>query len=92
MTKAEFIHNISQKVKLSKAQTAAIVDTMLEEITALLERGDSISLTGFGTFSVNTRGARQGRNPRTGEPLHIPPSKSPHFKPGKGLKEALKQK
>ncbi len=66
MTKAEFVERVSRKTKLSKAQTARILDTTLGEVQALLKKGDSIAFTGFGTFSVSKRKARKGRHPRTG--------------------------
>ncbi len=90
MTKANFIEKVSKKVKLSKAQTANIMDTTLNEIKALLKKGDSIALTGFGTFLVARRKARKGRNPRTGEAMKIPATKTPRFRPGKHLKAAVK--
>ncbi len=90
MTKAQFIQNVSKKVKLSKAQTAKIMDALLGELQGLLKKGDSIALTGFGTFLVTRRKARKGRNPRTGEPMKIPATKVPRFRPGKHLKAAVK--
>ena len=90
MTKAEFISNISKKVKLSKAQTGRILDTTLGELTGLLKKGDSIALTGFGTFLVTKRKPRKGRNPRTGATMNIPASKVPRFRPGKNLKATVK--
>jgi len=90
MTKAEFINNVSKRVKLSKAQTARIVDTLLDEVQALLKRGDSIAFTGFGTFMVTKRKARKGRNPRTGAIMNIPATAVPRFRPGKHLKSAIK--
>ena len=90
MTKAEFIQNVSKKVNLSKAQTGRILDTMLAEVTALMKKGDSIAFTGFGTFHVTKRKARKGRNPRTGQPMNIPASAVPRFRPGKNLKATVK--
>lgn len=90
MTKAEFIERVAKKTKLSKAQTGRMVDATFEEVQVLLKKGDSIAFTGFGTFSVTKRKARQGRHPRTGAPMNIPASKAPKFKPGKFLKEAVK--
>lgn len=90
MTKAEFIASVSKKTKLTRAQTGRILDTTLEEIETVLKTGDSISFKGFGTFMVTRRKARQGRHPRTGAVLNIAASKSPHFRPGKRLKDALK--
>lgn len=90
MTKAEFINRVSKKTKLSKAQSARILDATLSELQGLLKRGDSIAFTGFGTFSVSKRRARKGRHPRTGQPMNIPASKVPRFRAGKFLREAVK--
>ena len=90
MTKAEFIERVSKKVRLSKAQTGRVMDAALDEVTGLLKRGDSIALTGFGTFLVTKRKARRGRNPRTGATMNIPASTVPRFRPGKHLKASVK--
>jgi DNA-binding protein HU-beta len=90
MTKAEFVQKVSRKVKLSKAHTAKIIDTTLDEVQGLLKKGDSISFTGFGTFSVSKRKSRRGRHPRTGSPMTIPASRVPRFRAGKFLKTAVK--
>ena len=90
MTKAEFVQKVSKKVKLSKAHTAKIIDTTLDEVQGLLKKGDSISFTGFGTFSVSKRKSRRGRHPRTGSPMTIPASRVPRFRAGKFLKTAVK--
>ena len=90
MTKAEYIDRVSKKVRLSKAQTGRIMDAMLEELTGVLKRKDSIALTGFGTFLVSKRKARKGRNPRTGAAMSIPASAVPRFRPGKQLKSVVK--
>lgn len=90
MTKADFIQAVSKKVKLSKAQTGRILDATLDEVTALLKKGDSIAFTGFGTFLVSRRKARKGRNPRTGSTMNIPAAKVPRFRPGKHLKATIK--
>jgi DNA-binding protein HU-beta len=62
---------------------------MMEAVKKPLKKGDSVSLVGFGTFSVSKRAARLGRNPRTGAALKIKAAKVPRFKAGKGLKDAL---
>ena len=90
MTKADFVSNVSKKVKLSKAQTGRILDATLAELTGILKKGDSIALTGFGTFLVTNRKARRGRNPRTGSVMNIPASRVPRFRPGKHLKATVK--
>jgi DNA-binding protein HU-beta len=90
MTKAEFVAKLSKKIKLSKARTGKIVDVTLEEVEGLLKKGDAISFTGFGTFSVSKRKARRGRHPRTGKPITIPASRVPRFRAGKFLKSAVR--
>jgi nucleoid DNA-binding protein len=90
MTKAEFIMRVAKKCKLSKAQTAKIIDATLEEVEGLLKKGDSISFTGFGTFSISKRKARRGRHPRTGNPMIIAAAKVPRFRAGKNLKAAVR--
>ncbi len=90
MTKAEFIERVSKEAKLSKAQTGRLVDTIFDEIAALMKVGDSIAFTGFGTFHVSKRKARKGRNPRTGAIMNIPESNVPRFRPGKNLKTSIK--
>ncbi|HEX7929259.1 MAG TPA: HU family DNA-binding protein [bacterium] len=90
MTKAEFVQKVSKRVKLSKAHTAKIIDTTLEEVQGLLKKGDSISFTGFGTFSVSRRKPRRGRHPRTGSPMTIPASRVPRFRAGKFLRASVK--
>ena len=90
MTKADFIARVSKKVRLSKAQTGRVLDTMLDELTGVLKRKDSIALTGFGTFLVSKRKSRKGRNPRTGAAMNIPASSVPRFRPGKNLKSTVK--
>ncbi len=89
MNKAEFITNISDAAELSKADTGRAVDAMIEVIKKALKKGDTITLVGFGTFSVRKRAARQGRNPQTGATIKIKASKNPAFKAGKALKDAV---
>ncbi len=91
MTKAEFVEKVSKKVKLSKAQTARLIDATFEEVAGLMKRGDSIALTGFGTFHVSKRQARKGRNPRTGEIMKIPATRVPRFRAGKNLRASIKK-
>lgn len=89
MNKAELIDAIAESADLSKASAARSLDAALDAITKALKRGDSITLVGFGTFSVRKRAARMGRNPRTGETIKIKASKVPGFKSGKALKAAI---
>lgn len=89
MNKSELIDSIAEKSGLNKTQAGDALNAVMDSIGDALEAGDSISLVGFGTFSVKDRKARTGRNPKTGEELNIPASKVPSFKAGKNLKERL---
>ena len=89
MNKAEFIEAVADGAELSKADAGRAVDAMVAAITKALKKGDTVTLVGFGTFSVRKRGARTGRNPRTGESVDVDAKRVPHFKPGKELRERL---
>ncbi len=89
MNKAELVDAVAAKADLSRSDAANAVDAVFDTITNVLQKGDGVSLVGFGTFSVKRRAARTGRNPRTGEPLQIPATNAPGFKAGKGLKDAV---
>jgi DNA-binding protein HU-beta len=89
MNKAEFIEAVADTAELSKADAGRAVDAMISAITRTLKKGDSVTLVGFGTFDVRKRGARTGRNPRTGEEIKIKASLNPAFKAGKALKDAV---
>ncbi len=89
MNKAELIEMVASQAGLSKSDAASAVDSVFNSITKTLQDGDSVTLVGFGTFAATDRAARTGRNPRTGEAITIPASKSPKFKAGKALKDAL---
>ena len=89
MNKAELIDMVASEADLSKTDASAAVDAVFNGITKSLRKGDSVTLVGFGTFSVGNRAARTGRNPRTGEAITIKASRSPKFKAGKALKDAL---
>ena len=86
MNKTELIDAIAAQADISKAAAGRALDAAVESITAALQKGDSVSLIGFGTFYVGERAARTGRNPRTGKTLEIKAAKSPKFRPGKGLR------
>ena len=90
MTKMDLIETVAGKVGLTKADAGRAVDALLDAVSAALAKGEKVTVTGFGTFEVRQRAARMGRNPQTGAPLHIAASKSPAFKAGKGLKDAVK--
>ena len=92
MNKTELIDAIAAKCDLSKAAAGRAVDSFTEIVTEALAKGDSISLIGFGTFSVGQRAARVGRNPKTGAELKIAASKTPKFSAGSKLKAAVNGK
>ena len=89
MNKAELIDAIADNAGLSKADAGRAVDALVKTVTKALKKGDTVSLVGFGTFSVRKRAARTGRNPRTGDTIKIKASKNPAFKAGKALKDAV---
>ena len=89
MTKAELIESVANRTDLPKAIAERAVNTVFDDIVAALKAGDKISISGFGTFAVSSRKARTGRNPKTGDPIEIPASKSAKFKAGKALKDSL---
>ena len=90
MNKAELIDAVAVNADLSKAAAGRALDAALEAITKALKKKDTVTLVGFGTFSVRKRSARIGRNPKTGEEIKIRASKVPGFKAGKTLKDAIK--
>ncbi len=91
MTKAELIDVIQKAADLpSKAKTDAVLTATIDAITECLKKGDSITLTGFGSFKIAQRAARKGCNPRTKEEIQIPASKVVKFTPAKTLKESVK--
>ena len=91
MTKAEFIDKVAEDERLdSKKAASDAVDAILDAITNALKSGEEVNFTGFGKFSVNERGPRQGVNPRTGERITIPGGKVPKFSAGAGLKGEVK--
>jgi DNA-binding protein HU-beta len=89
MTKAELIESVASKVDLPRATAERAVNTMFDEMVAALKGGDKVNISGFGTFSVSTRKARTGRNPKTGESIEIAASRAAKFKPGKTLKDEI---
>ena len=89
MNKSDLVDAIAESAGLSKADGGRALDAFVDTITSALKSGDSVSLVGFGTFSVRDRAARTGRNPRTGETIQIKASKNPAFKAGKALKDAV---
>ncbi len=92
MTKKELVDEVRAKAKLKAADAAKAVDTVFETITGALKKGQKVQLVGFGTFEVRKRKARTGINPQTGEKMKIAATKTPAFKPGKALKDAVAKK
>ncbi|MCD6568933.1 HU family DNA-binding protein [bacterium] len=90
MTKEDLIESIVNKIGCTKKDAGLALEAILDSITKALSRGESVTITGFGTFSARKRAARMGVNPKTGEKIQIPAMTVPKFKPGKGLKEAVR--
>lgn len=89
MNKSELIDAIASKASLSKTDSAQALDAVIAAVGEALKSGDTVTLVGFGTFSVKERAARTGRNPKTGVAIQIAASKVPGFKAGKGLKDIV---
>lgn len=89
MNKSQLIAQISAKSGLDTKQAGAALDALMDSIRDALANGDSVALTGFGTFSVKARAERTGRNPKTGERLTVAATKAPHFKAGKPFKDKV---
>ncbi len=92
MTKAELVERVASMTQLTKKHAEIIVNTVFESIVRSLRSGEKIELRGFGSFRIRQRGARIGRNPKTGAKVNVPAKRIPYFKPGKELKELLNQK
>ena len=89
MNKAELIDLIADSADISKSAATKALDAIVEGVTTTLKNDDTVTIVGFGTFSVSPRPERTGRNPQTGEAITIRASNSPKFKAGKALKDAL---
>ncbi|EOW9250068.1 TPA: nucleoid-associated protein HU-alpha [Vibrio cholerae] len=90
MNKTQLIDFIAEKADLTKVQAKAALEATLGEVEGALKDGDQVQLIGFGTFKVNHRSARTGRNPKTGEEIKIAAANVPAFVAGKALKDAIK--
>jgi DNA-binding protein HU-beta len=90
MNKGDLINTVAKDVKITKVQAAKAIDSVVDNITRTLRKGERTSLVGFGTFSISRRKARTGRNPQTGAPLRIPAKRVVKFTPGKTLKGVIK--
>jgi len=91
MTKDEMIALMAEKSGITKKQATTAFEAFVDGVSTNLKKGDKISFSGFGTFSVSKRKARAGRNPQTGATIQIPATKVPVFKAGKRLKEAIRK-
>jgi integration host factor subunit beta len=91
MTKAELVEDVAEAAELTKKDAERLVEIVFESIIETLNQGEKIELRGFGSFRVRERGARRGRNPKTGDPVSIPAKRVPYFKPGKELKELINE-
>jgi DNA-binding protein HU-beta len=90
MTKADLISRMAKDAKITKVAAGKALNSVIDGITKALKKGDSVTLVGFGTFSVSKRKARKGRNPQTGREIKIPARKVAKFKAGSDLKKAVK--
>jgi DNA-binding protein HU-beta len=89
MNKSELIDAMADAADISKSAAGRALDALTDSIAVTLKQGDTVSIIGFGTFSVKERAARTGRNPQTGATIEIAASKTPSFKAGKALKDAI---
>lgn len=89
MNKSELIDALASSADMSKTESADVIENLVKIITGTLQNGDSVSISGFGTFSISNRAARTGRNPQTGAAIDIPAARIPKFKAGKALKDAV---
>jgi len=90
MTKADLISRMAKDAKITKVAAGKALNSVIDGITKALKKGDSVTLVGFGTFSVSKRKARKGRNPQTGREIKIPARKVAKFKAGSDLKKTVK--
>lgn len=95
MNKTELTDKLADTTKLSKADAQRAIDALFDTDSGIIAKtlvgGDKVTITGFGTFETRKRSARMGRNPRTGERIHISASITPNFRAGKGLKDTVKE-
>ena len=89
MNKSELIEHIAKQADISKAAAGRALEALIGGVKSTLKKNNSVTLVGFGTFSVTKRAARSGRNPRTGAAIKIKAAKVPKFRPGKALKDAV---
>ena len=89
MNKTELISAMSENANMTKVDAEKALKAFIDTVTEELKNGGKVQLVGFGTFEVTERAERNGRNPKTGEAITIPASKSPKFKAGKALKDIV---
>lgn len=89
MNKAELVQAMTENGRLTRAQASEALEAFLVAVSDALKANDTVTLVGWGTFAVQERDARPGRNPQTGEPIMIAAARIPKFKPGKAFKEAI---
>jgi len=89
VNKSELIEHIAEQADISKAAAGRALEAVIAGVCSSLKKGHAVTLVGFGTFSVSTRAAREGRNPRTGDAIKIKKARIPKFRPGKALKDHL---
>jgi len=89
MTKSEMAEKLAEKIQINKQQAEQIIDIVTSSIIEALADGDKVEIRGFGSFRVRHRAAKEGRNPKTGEKVFVPPKKVPFFKTGKDFRETV---
>ena len=89
MRKSDLVKAVAKDVDMPESQVSNVVNSTFDAIEGALSKGDEVTITGFGTFRISERAAREGRNPQSGEKMTIPARKSPSFKPGSQLKRAV---
>jgi len=90
MNRTQLIEKVAGKAELTKKDADKFLSAYIETVTEAMKAGEKVTLVGFGTFEVRERAAREGRNLRTGEPMHIPATKYPAYKAGESFKDAVK--
>lgn len=90
MTKTTMVESVARNVGVTKAEASRVMEALIKSVTDALSKGEKVTMTGFGTFEVRQRAARMGRNPQTGATIQIPAQRTPAFRAGKSLKDAVK--
>ena len=89
VTKSDLIEQLAESLKLQRSKAEQLINTMFDAMVEALQNGDRIEIRGFGSFEVRHYKGYEGRNPRTGEPVHVQPKRLPFFKVGKDLRERI---